>query len=194
MNNIYVYSTEIKIKVITFTELCFVLIRNCDRLDVMIFKLPASERQSARMRIDQLKYDVRHLQSSLQLYRDKRKRQKIEQQEREQLLSRRFVPNSNETCLDMDYALQHHDQLSSAHRGIDDLLATGGSILGSLIDQRSTLKNAKQRLMTIGSTLGLSNHTMKMIERRLSEDKYIMFGGMFGTLVIIVIVVYFIVL
>lgn len=37
---------------------------NCDRLDVLVFKVPASQRQNAKMRVDQLKYDIRHLQVS----------------------------------------------------------------------------------------------------------------------------------
>uniref|UniRef100_T1GMQ5 Uncharacterized protein n=1 Tax=Megaselia scalaris TaxID=36166 RepID=T1GMQ5_MEGSC len=71
---------------------------------------------------------------------------------------------------------------------------SGSSILSSLVNQRETLKGARTKLRTIGNTLGLSNHTMKLIERRFAEDKYILFGGMFLTLVVISIVVYFIVL
>lgn len=36
--------------------------RNCDRLDVLVFKVPAAQRPNAKMRVDQLKYDIRHLQ------------------------------------------------------------------------------------------------------------------------------------
>lgn len=36
--------------------------RNCDRLDVMLYKVPVAQRPNAKMRVDQLKYDVRHLQ------------------------------------------------------------------------------------------------------------------------------------
>lgn len=168
--------------------------RNCDRLDVLLYKVPASQRQSAKMRVDQIKYDLRHLQSSLQMYREKRQRKEQEISEREQLLSHRFAPNSTETCLDIDYALQHNTQLGNAHRGVDDMIATGGNILSSLVSQRSTLKGAHKRLMTIGSTLGLSNHTMKLIERRFVEDKYILLGGMFVTLLVIALVIYFMVL
>lgn len=35
---------------------------NCDRLDVLVFKVPASQRPNSKMRVDQLKYDIRHLQ------------------------------------------------------------------------------------------------------------------------------------
>ncbi|XP_067644106.1 probable Golgi SNAP receptor complex member 2 [Eurosta solidaginis] len=168
---------------------------NCDRLDVLLYKVPASQRPSAKMRIDQLKYDVRHLQSSLQLYREKQQRRFIEQTEREQLLSHRFSANTGptETCLDMDFSLQHHTQLSNAHQGVDEMIASGGNILTSLINQRETLKSAHQRIHAIGSTLGLSNHTMKLIERRFVEDKYVMIGGMVVTLLIIVLVIYFVV-
>ncbi|XP_039966251.1 probable Golgi SNAP receptor complex member 2 [Bactrocera neohumeralis] len=169
---------------------------NCDRLDVLLYKVPASQRPSAKMRIDQLKYDTRHLQSSLQLYREKRQRRLVELSEREQLLSHRFSANNTgatETCLDIDYSLQHHTQLNNAHQGVDEMIASGGNILSSLINQRETLKGAHQRIHAIGSTLGLSNHTMKLIERRFVEDKYIMLGGMCVTLFIIGLVIYFIV-
>lgn len=36
--------------------------RNCDRLDVLVFKVPVTQRPNAKMRVDQLKYDIRHLQ------------------------------------------------------------------------------------------------------------------------------------
>lgn len=174
--------------------LIFCVFSNCDRLDVLLYKVPASQRPSAKMRVDQLKYDARHLHSSLQMYREKRQRRQQEISEREQLLSHRFTANNAETCLDLDYALQHNQQLGNAHQGVDEMISTGSNILSSLVNQRSTLKGAQKRLMTIGSTLGLSNHTMKLIERRFVEDKYFMFGGMFVTLLIIILVIYFFVL
>lgn len=112
--------------------------------------------------------------------------------EREQLLNHRFTSNQ-ETCLDIDFALQHNTSLNNAHTGVDEMLSTGSNILGSLINQRETLKGAHRRIQAIGSTLGLSNHTMKLIERRFVEDKYIMIGGMITTLLVIMLVIYFIV-
>ena len=37
---------------------------NCERLDVLVQKEPANKRHNAKIRVDQLKYDVRHVQSS----------------------------------------------------------------------------------------------------------------------------------
>ncbi|XP_058452066.1 probable Golgi SNAP receptor complex member 2 [Malaya genurostris] len=163
---------------------------NCDRLDVLLYKVPVAQRPSAKMRVDQLKYDLRHLQAALKQYQDKKARKELEIAERESLLSKRFTANSD-TSIDIDYSLQHNNAMQNAHRGVDEMIWTGSSILDGLRNQRDTLKGAQRRIMDIGSTLGLSNQTMKMIERRLVEDKHVMIGGMIVTLLIIGLVIYF---
>jgi Golgi SNAP receptor complex protein 2 len=123
------------------------------------------------------------------MYQQKRQRREMEASEREHLLQRRFQPNS-ETTIDLDHSLQHNSQMQNAHRGVDDMLSTGNNIMSSLKFQRDILKGAKSRMLNVGSTLGLSDHTIRLIERRLDEDKYIMFGGMFVTLCIIGLIIY----
>lgn len=122
--------------------------RNCDRLDVLVFKVPVTQRPNAKMRVDQLKYDVRHLlvslelwysrlylkiyfcvdvkQTALQNFQQKKQRREMEQQEREQLLNRRFTSNS-ETSIDIDHSLQHHSSMNNAHQGVDEMIMTGES-------------------------------------------------------------------
>lgn len=114
----------------------------------------------------------------------------MEDTEREHLLTRRFQPNA-ETTIELDYSLQHHTQMNNAHQGVDEMLSTGGNILSSLRNQRELLKGARNRIVSIGSTLGLSDHTMRLIERRMQEDGLVMLAGMFVTLFIIGLVVYF---
>lgn len=127
------------------------------------------------------------------MYQQKRQRREMEDTEREQLLTRRFQSN-DQTTIDLDYSLQHHTQMNNAHQGVDDMLSTGGNILSSLRNQRELLKGARNKMVSIGSTLGLSDHTMRLIERRITEDKYVMLAGMFLTLTIIGLVIYFLVL
>uniref|UniRef100_A0A336LPP1 CSON015430 protein n=1 Tax=Culicoides sonorensis TaxID=179676 RepID=A0A336LPP1_CULSO len=141
---------------------------NCEKLDVYVFKVPVGQRQNAKMRVDQLKYDVRHLQQ-------KQQRRAQEANEREQLLSRRFSPNSVETSINLDFSLQQHNAMQNAHQGIDEMLYTGSNVLDNLRSQRDTLKTARTRILDIGNTLGLSNHTMMLIERRVKQDKWVMF-------------------
>lgn len=113
----------------------------------------------------------------------------MEDTEREHLLTRRFQANA-ETTIDLDYSLQHHTQMNNAHQGVDEMLSNGGNILDSLRNQREMLKGARNKMVSIGNTLGLSDHTMKLIERRLKEDGWVMLGGMFVTLFIIGLIIY----
>lgn len=152
--------------------------------------MPVTQRQATKMRVDQLKYDVRHLQAAIQSYQKKKERQIQEETEREQLLNRRFSPNS-ETAIDLDYSLQHHNSLQNANQGVDDMLYTGANMLDNLRSQRETLKGARSRILDVGQTLGLSNHTMLLIERRVKQDKLVMFGGMIVTLLIIGLVIWY---
>lgn len=124
------------------------------------------------------------------MYQQKRERREMEDTEREHLLQRKFQANPD-TTIELDYSLQHHSQMNNAHRGVDEMLSTGGNILDSLRGQRDILKGARNKMVSIGNTLGLSDHTMRLIERRMKEDKYVMLAGMFVTLFIIGLVIYF---
>lgn len=129
-------------------------------------------------------------QAALQSWQQKKQRRELEKNEREQLLNRRFTSNS-ETSIDIDYSLQHHNSMMNAHRGVDDMLMTGNSALDNLKSQREKLKGAHKRILDIGNTLGLSNHTMRIIEKRLQEDKYVLVIGMVVTLLILLIFLYY---
>lgn len=126
------------------------------------------------------------------MYQQKRQKREMEATEREQLLTRRFQTNAD-TTIELDYSLQHNTQMHNAHRGVDEMLSTGSNILGSLRNQRDLLKGARNRMITIGSTIGLSDHTIRLIERRLTEDRYVMFIGMFVTIFIIGLIIYFVI-
>lgn len=153
------------------------VISNCERLDILVMKEPPTRRANAKMRVDQLKYDCQHLQSSLRQLQHKRYVKEQEDYEREALMSRTFTTNdaaAAQATVMIDPALQHHSRLTESNRHMDDLLSHGGSILGNLRDQRVTLKGAHRRLLDLTNTLGLSNTVMRLIENRTSQDKTIM--------------------
>lgn len=166
--------------------------RNCEKLDVYLYKVSVDQRPNAKMRCDQLKYDSRHLQAALSASKQKRARKEKAAYEREQLFHRKFEPNPEATAINMDYSLQHQTSLQNSNRGIDEMIHTGVNALESLRSQRMTLKGAQRRIMDMANTLGLSNHTMRLIEKRVSEDKYVLIFGMVITiLVIIIVIVYY---
>ena len=64
----------------------------------------------------------------------------------------------------------------------------GGSVLQGLKEQGSTLKGAHKRVMDLANTLGLSNTVIRAIERRSTQDKYILIAGM----ILVLVCLYFI--
>ena len=72
---------------------------------------------------------------------------------------------------------------------MDDLLNHGQTILETLRDQRGMMKGIRKKMLDVASMLGMSNTVMRLIERRSETDKYVLFGGMIVTCVIMYIVV-----
>lgn len=165
------------------------IVSNCERLNILVNKEPAHKRQNAKMKVDQLIYDQRHLEAALRNYRQKQCLQKKEQQEREELLQRKFTTNNGDTSIMIDHALQHNTQLHNASQGVDDLLGSGSSILTNLREQKAALKGVQKRILDVASTLGLSNTLIRLIDKRGTQDKWIVFGGILVTCVIMFLVV-----
>lgn len=167
------------------------IITNCDRLDILVHKEPATRRHVAKLRVDQLKYDARHLKAAQTNLRRKREDRKLAESNREELLRRSFRANEA-TSIDMDQMLNFHSKTQDANRNVDDLISSGGSILDNLRDQRNRLKGTRRRILDVVNHLGMSNTVMRLIEKRSHQDKFILFGGMILTCIImILIVVYF---
>lgn len=157
-----------------------------------MLKEPVTRRQVARTRVEQLRYDNQHLQAALRMLQHRRQQRAQEYEEREQLLARQFGPGDAETCIQIDYGLNQNNSLQRANKGLDEMLLTGNSALENLRGQRSTLKGAQRRLMDVANTLGLSNTTMRLIENRVRQDKFILFTGMFCIMTFIVLVIWYI--
>ena len=67
------------------------------------------------------------MKAALNSHFQKKERREVEKTERDQLLNRRFAPNS-ETTIDLDYSMQHQNSMVNAHSGVDDMLNTGKQI------------------------------------------------------------------
>ncbi|XP_064421548.1 Golgi SNAP receptor complex member 2 isoform X1 [Latimeria chalumnae] len=119
---------------------------NLERLEILAGKEPPSRRQNAKLRVDQLKYDIQHLQSGLRNFQHRRYTREQQEREREELLTRTFTTNDSDTSIPIDETLQFNTSLHNTHRGIDDLLGSGSNILQGLRDQRMTLKKINRKL------------------------------------------------
>ncbi|KAL2295182.1 hypothetical protein Nmel_018339 [Mimus melanotis] len=68
---------------------------NLERLEILSSKEPPNKRQSAKLRVDQLKYDVQHLQTALRNFQQRRYLREQQERQREELLARTFTTNVN---------------------------------------------------------------------------------------------------
>ncbi|AWP19189.1 putative Golgi SNAP receptor complex member 2 [Scophthalmus maximus] len=165
------------------------IFNHLERLEILVSKEPLNRRQNAKLRVDQLKYDVQHLRTALHNFQHRRYDREAQEREREELMSRTFTTNDADTSIPMDETLQQNSNLHNAHRGMDDLLGSSSSILNGLRDQRSTLKGTHKKMLDVANMLGLSNTVMRLIERRATTDKFIMIGGMLLTCVFMFLVI-----
>lgn len=60
---------------------------------------------------------------------------------------------------------------------LDEFLDRGRAVLGDLGDQREMLKGTQRKLYSVANTLGISGDTIRMVERRAMQDKWIFYGG-----------------
>lgn len=75
------------------------------------------------------------------------------------------------------HALREQNFFSSTNSALDDYIARGQAVLGDLGQQREMMKNTQRRLYGVANTLGVSGDTIRMVERRAREDKWIFVAG-----------------
>ncbi|XP_077108814.1 Golgi SNAP receptor complex member 2 isoform X4 [Ranitomeya variabilis] len=69
---------------------------NLERLEILSSKEPPTKRQNAKLRVDQLKYDVQHLQTGLRNFQHRRYTREQQDKEREELMTRSYTTNGTQ--------------------------------------------------------------------------------------------------
>ncbi|KAI1611744.1 isopenicillin-N N-acyltransferase [Exophiala viscosa] len=82
-----------------------------------------------------------------------------------------------ETFTREDHALREQNFFSTANAQLDEFLDRGRAVLGDLGQQREILKGTQKRLYSVANTLGVSGDTIRMVERRAKQDKWIFWAG-----------------
>ncbi|KAF8561391.1 hypothetical protein P879_09324 [Paragonimus westermani] len=115
---------------------------NCDRLSSLLPTLePMSQRSKMRLSLDQIRYECKHYQASVQLAERKQRHRERELREREDLLAHDFTTNAalrdggNSEVIKLDADLEHHSRLSAVGRRLDEMLASGSASLVALKEQ-----------------------------------------------------------
>jgi hypothetical protein len=90
-----------------------------------------------------------------------------------------------------EHALREQNFFASANTQLDEFLDRGRAVLGDLGQQREMLKNTQKRLYSVANTLGISGDTIRMVERRAKQDKWIFWGGVVVFFTFCFLVIYF---
>jgi len=67
--------------------------------------------------------------------------------------------------------------ISRTGEQLDEFLDRGRAVLGDLIEQREILKSTQRKIYSAANTLGISNETIRYIERRSKQDRLFFFIG-----------------
>ena len=71
------------------------------------------------------------------------------------------------------HALREQSFFAQTNSQLDEFLDRGRAVLGDLGQQREMLKGTQKRLYSVANTLGVSGDTIRMVERRARQDKWI---------------------
>jgi hypothetical protein len=71
------------------------------------------------------------------------------------------------------HALREQSFLANTNTQLDEFLDRGRAVLADLGQQREILKGTQRRLYSVANTLGVSGDTIRMVERRAKQDKWI---------------------
>ncbi|KAJ3083042.1 protein transport protein bos1, partial [Physocladia obscura] len=81
------------------------------------------------------------------------------------------------TILMMDGLLRENQVLSATDGKLDEFIQMGQHALTELMEQRHILKATQKRMYDIATSLGLSASVIKYIEKRATQDRWVLFGG-----------------
>lgn len=73
------------------------------------------------------------------------------------------------------HVLREQNFFAQTHTALDEYLIRGQSVLGDLGQQREVLKGTQKKLYSVANTLGISGETIRMVERRAKQDKWIFY-------------------
>eukprot|EP00546_Thalassionema_frauenfeldii_P008412 CAMPEP_0178921780 /NCGR_PEP_ID=MMETSP0786-20121207/15759_1 /TAXON_ID=186022 /ORGANISM="Thalassionema frauenfeldii, Strain CCMP 1798" /LENGTH=193 /DNA_ID=CAMNT_0020596013 /DNA_START=178 /DNA_END=760 /DNA_ORIENTATION=- len=145
------------------------LMHQLDVMDQLVLRETPNQRQVWKRKILELREECLSLKRQGQHY-DRLVNANVRQEkERNELLRRRRkTPTNNES--DLQNLAEEAQSLHQSHLLVDDLLNTGQASLAGLVDQRSRLRGVRRMVVDIGNRLGLTNTTMRIIERRDITD------------------------
>mmetsp|Transcript_18248 Transcript_18248/g.25710 ORF Transcript_18248/g.25710 Transcript_18248/m.25710 type:complete len:166 (-) Transcript_18248:99-596(-) len=157
-------------------------------MDQLALRETPAQREVWKRKILELQEDARSVRRRAEHF-DRMVNSNLRQQrERDELLSRRRRTGSQQKTAeewDLNNLADESKSLAQSRNMVGDLIDSGQASLTSLVEQRGRLRGVKGILMNVSDKLGLTNSTMRIIERRDVTDAYLVFVGMVVTCIVI---------
>jgi golgi SNAP receptor complex member 2 len=172
------------------SELYLVLDELSMQLDIMeqlVQRETPAQREVWKRKILDLREDAKSFRQMGEEHDRRMNASMRHQRERDELLRRR-KHHSNTDERDISNLADEVQSLQQSHYMVGDLLASGEASLMGLRGQREKLGGISRTVLNISNRLGLTQSTMRIIERRDITDAYLVLGGMIVTLVVLYVV------
>lgn len=153
---------------------------------MQMLREPSSKRDVWTRKVEAIAEETDALRVGLDKYSHRQNRRQIEEDQRQELLQRRLGGGPT-MDINADMAARRH--IDNSKRVIEEAYESGMHILSSMAGQRDRLKSAHRKMLDVLNGMGLSDSTLRVIERRMALDKLIAYGGML-LITIFVIVMY----
>ncbi|XP_020579849.1 membrin-11-like [Phalaenopsis equestris] len=156
----------------------------CAEMDRLSRSIGAKgQRELWKRKVEHVAEEANSLRESLDKHALKQQKKIQEAKERADLLGR--ANGESEHFLRIfDEEAQAMQSARNSHMMLDEAYATGVAVLSKYAEQRDRLKRAQRKALDVLNTVGLSNSVLKLIERRHRVDKWIAYGGMMITVVV----------
>ena len=154
------------------------------QLDVMekdfVWQETPAQREKWKRKIVQLRHESTLLRQQGTACRNARNTSAYHSEHAE-LLRRRRGGGRDQVESDMHNYAQEQQSLDQSNMMANSLIAQGEASLQDLVAQRNRLRNVRGVLTDIGNRLGITDSTMRIIERRDITDAYLVAAGMVVT-------------
>ena len=158
--------------------------RQLDIMDELVLRETPTQRQVWKRKILELREDSTTIRRQGEHYDRMVSANVRQQRERDELLTRRRSRAVGAES-DMQNLAEEAQSLDQSQMMVGDLLSSGQASLSGLVEQRQRMRGIKRVVFDIGNRLGISNSTMRIIERRDITDAYLVVGGMVVTCIVI---------
>lgn len=156
----------------------------------------ALKKETALTRVSKFRQDWQEMRTQFEFVKKQQENLQNEQN-RDSLLRRSNRAPSNvpenpyqPTARD-EFALREQSFARNTDTQLDDFIEQAQNLLENLTDQHNILKKTQKKILDAANHLGLSQNVIRYIERRSAQDKWIFYGGMVLTVLIIWGIIHF---